>query len=99
VNVERSHNEISAADDFANFTSDMASVCRCRAAGSPAPTNQGDAGTPVAGDAGVGRIYDYVSQLLCRHEFIRRFEPGRVWLECAACGHESAGINVRRRGA
>lgn len=36
-------------------------------------------------------------QCFCRNQFVRRFGPGRFWLECAACGYETAGIQVRSR--
>jgi hypothetical protein len=42
-------------------------------------------------------LLQQLNQLLCRHDFVRRFRPGRVWLECTECGHESVGTDVSRR--
>jgi len=39
----------------------------------------------------------WIAQRCCRHSHdLRRAAAGRMWLECAACGRETAGIVVMR---
>jgi len=39
----------------------------------------------------------WIAQRCCRHPHdLRRAAAGRMWLECAACGRETAGIVVMR---
>jgi hypothetical protein len=39
-----------------------------------------------------------LSSYFCRHQFVRRFEPERFWLECTSCGYETVGVQVARGG-
>ncbi len=41
--------------------------------------------------------YRWVAEHCCRHPHeLRRAAAGRMWLECAVCGRETAGIVVMR---
>lgn len=56
----------------------------------------GTAGTTIAFWQGMVALIEQLNQLMCRHDFVRRVRPGRVWLECTECGYESVGIDVSR---
>jgi hypothetical protein len=41
----------------------------------------------------------HLEQLLCGihgHDFVLRFEPNRLSLQCVNCGHETSGWSMRR---
>jgi hypothetical protein len=42
----------------------------------------------------LARISSIVSQLSCRHSYMRRAGFGRMWLECSECHHETRGVQV-----
>jgi hypothetical protein len=53
-----------------------------------------DAATGTDGDGIGGRIVTRMRQLYCGllgHDALMQFEKGRVFLQCASCGHETPG--------
>jgi hypothetical protein len=45
------------------------------------------------------RVRAFLSQVCCRHSYIRRATSGRLYLECLECCHTTAGIAVHEQSA
>jgi hypothetical protein len=42
----------------------------------------------------IDRVRAFFTQVCCRHAYIRRTSPGRLYLECSICHHTTPGISA-----
>lgn len=47
----------------------------------------------------IRRIVLWIEQTFCAHEYARHFTPGRTWLQCIHCQHETAGWELPKEAA
>ena len=43
------------------------------------------------------RVRALLSQVCCRHDYVRRVGNGRLYLECLTCRHATAGVSAPAR--